>query len=394
MMKIQDFIIFLSIVLTLYIAVHSYIFIRGWQALPQNVTVRTVYGILFSFFAVSYIAGRVTENISVCRASSFFIWTGSFWLGMILYLLLFIIFFDILRAGNTFFHVFPRVVVERYQAVKLAAAIVAFASSLVIVAAGHINTLHPKIERLNLVIPKKAGSIERMKIVLATDIHLGTLISNSRVQTLVDEVNSCDPDIVLLGGDIVDEDLKPVIEMNMGAQLQKIHSRYGTYAITGNHEFFGGVDAACRYMENHGITVLRDRYITIAGSLILAGRDDLTSARFNGRRRKSLQEILAGADRRLPVICMDHQPFRLEEAAGEGVDLQLSGHTHNGQLWPFNYIVGIIYYLGSGYARIGNTHYYVSAGFGTWGPPVRTGHRPEIVCITLEFRGEPPPPPR
>ncbi|MBN1534720.1 MAG: metallophosphoesterase [Spirochaetes bacterium] len=393
-MKTQDFIIFLSIVLTLYAAVNFYIFLRGWQALPQSLPVRSAYGILFSFFALSYIAGRVTEHISVCRASNFFIWTGSFWLGMIVYLLLFILLFDILRAGNFFLHLFPRAIEDRYREVKLAAAIMAFVLSLLIVVAGHINTLYPKIERLSLVIPKKAGSIERLRIALATDIHLGTIISNSRVQTLVDGINGCNPDIVLLGGDIVDEDLTPVIQMNMGAQLQKIHSRYGTYAITGNHEFFGGVNAACRYMEEHGITVLRDRYVIIGGSFILAGRDDLTSARFSGTGRKPLQEILAGADRRLPIICMDHQPFGLEEAAREGVDLQLSGHTHNGQLWPFNYIIGMIYYLGRGYARIGDTHYYVSTGFGTWGPPVRTGHRPEILCLTLEFREGPPVPPR
>ncbi len=385
-MKTSDFVVFISVVLLIYISVHSYLFIRGWQALPDSAALRIPYAFLFFFFATSYIAGRVTEHISVCTFSKVLIWTGSFWLAMILYLLLFVLFFDLLRAGDYFFKFFPVWAGERYGTVKIAAFLFAVTASLALVFAGHINSIHPRIQKLNLEIGKNAGTLRNLKIVMATDIHLGTIISNSRVRTLVDAINSCNPDVVLLGGDIVDEDLKPVIEMNLGEQLRQIRSKYGTFAITGNHEYIGGAEAACRYMEEHGITVLRDAHTVIGGSVVLAGREDLTKNRFTGVRRKSLAAILNGVDRKRPIICMDHQPFHLEEAAENGVDIQLSGHTHNGQLWPLNFIVALIYQVGYGYARIENTHYYVSTGFGTWGPPVRTGNRPEIVEIMLTFR--------
>ena len=115
------------------------------------------------------------------------------------------------------------------------------------------------------------------------------------------------------------------------------------------------------------------------------GREDRDSKRFTDYVRKDLKSITGGIDKSLPVIMMDHQPFKLEEAQKNGIDLQLSGHTHYGQLWPLNYLVDKIYELAWGYRFIGNTHYYVSCGVGGWGPPVRTGSQPEIVNITLHF---------
>jgi predicted MPP superfamily phosphohydrolase len=113
-------------------------------------------------------------------------------------------------------------------------------------------------------------------------------------------------------------------------------------------------------------------------------------SQFSDNRRKALKELVAGIDRSAPLILMDHQPFGLEEGVENGIDLQLSGHTHHGQLWPLNYITRAIYQVSWGYVKLGETHVYVSCGVGTWGPPVRTGNRPEILDITLHFTGVPP----
>jgi hypothetical protein len=157
------------------------------------------------------------------------------------------------------------------------------------------------------------------------------------------------------------------------------------YAVTGNHEYIGGVEPACAYLTEHGITMLRDAATVVAKSVVLAGREDISYNRGNGRKRKPLSELLNGCDRSLPIIVMDHQPFRLHEAEGQGVDLQLSGHTHHGQLFPFNFITERVFELSWGYKKKGNTHVYVSCGVGTWGPPVRIGNTPEIVDLTLTF---------
>jgi hypothetical protein len=132
--------------------------------------------------------------------------------------------------------------------------------------------------------------------------------------------------------------------------------------------------------------MLRDQSVKIADSFYLVGREDRSVGRFNGHLRKALPELMAAVDKKYPVILMDHQPFGLNEAVTESVDLQISGHTHYGQIWPLNYIVERIYELAWGYKKIAGTHFYVSNGVGTWGPPVRVGNRPEIINIRLNFQ--------
>jgi predicted MPP superfamily phosphohydrolase len=384
-MRLINFIVFLSIVLAVHGAVNYYIFIRGWQALPREPAVRVPYLVIFLIFALSYIAGRVLERFSICAASDYLIWIGSFWMGMMAYLFFGVLLCDILRLGNWIAGVVP-VPSELYGRIRQIAALAVAIVATATVAAGYYNTLHPRINTVVVEVPKSAGGRRTLDIALVTDIHLGTIIKNSRLQTMVDMVNVLQPDLVLLGGDIVDEDLAPVIQNNLGELLRTIRSRYGTYAVTGNHEYIGGVEAACRYLAEHGVNVLRDRSVLIDNSFYLVGREDRSISQFNGRRRLPLKDIMKDVDLAKAVIMMDHQPFLLEEAAEHGVDLQVSGHTHHGQLWPFNFITSLIYEVSRGLKQIGNTHVFVSCGYGTWGPPVRVGMVPEVVHIQLRFR--------
>jgi predicted MPP superfamily phosphohydrolase len=229
--------------------------------------------------------------------------------------------------------------------------------------------------------------VNTLRIVAASDIHLGTIIGRKRLRSIVDRINSLEPDVVLLPGDIVDEDLAPVIRENLGETLRSIRSNQGVFAVTGNHEHIGGAGPACAYLAEHGITMLRDSVARLEGGIYIVGREDRSSAGFGGRKRKTLESLMADVDTAYPVVLMDHQPFGLEEAAGKGIDLQLSGHTHHGQLWPLNKITEAVYELSWGETVKGETHFYVSSGVGTWGPPVRTGNRPEIVLIRLRADG-------
>jgi len=250
---------------------------------------------------------------------------------------------------------------------------------------GFLNARIPAVRQLDLKIDKKVTGRKNLTVVAASDIHMGNLIAKRKVTRLVETINSLNPDIVLFAGDLVDEDLVPVIKNDLGKSLSAIRSKLGVYAVTGNHEYIGGAGAAVDYLQAHGVTVLRDTVVMPEGNFYLAGREDRDKPRFSGKPRKSLKELLHGTDFSKPVILMDHQPFNLGETAIEGVDLSLSGHTHHGQIWPFNYITKAIYELSRGYKKIGNTHFYVSTGFGTWGPPIRIGNRPEIVVIHLKF---------
>jgi predicted MPP superfamily phosphohydrolase len=256
---------------------------------------------------------------------------------------------------------------------------------VIIVFAGYINALNPRVSKLNLDVKKAANGRPSLNIVFASDIHLGTIVGRQRFDKIVVKINELNPDIVLFPGDIVDEDLKPVIKENVGESLRNIIAPLGVYACTGNHEHIGGVEEAFKYLTEHDILVLRDSVIMVNSEFYLIGREDRDAKRFSGRGRKTLEELMIGIYKERPVILMDHQPYNLEEASSNQVDLQISGHTHNGQLWPFNYLTDAIYEVSRGYKKKGNTHIYVSSGVGTWGPPVRTGNRPEIVNIKLNF---------
>jgi len=381
----RDFIIFFSIVLSIYGLINFYIFNRGDQAIAQNSVLRPWFIGLFLVFSLSFIAGRFLERVSLSWFSSLLVWVGALWLGAMVYFLLFALAIDILRVVNSFVPIFPAAITANVQRAKEVTFFIVLASVAVIVTAGYLNARTPRIRTLHVEIPKNSHAMKSLNIVAVSDIHLGTIICRSRLERIVEMMNALDPDLVLLPGDVVDEDLAPVIKQNLGETLRSIKSRYGVIAITGNHEYIGGVEAAVKYLREHGITVLRDSAQQVNGSVYVVGRDDLSGNRFGGPRRKSLSEIMNGVDKSYPVILMDHQPFGLNEAEQNGIDLQLSGHTHHGQLWPFNYITRKVYELSWGYKKKGGTHVYVSCGAGTWGPPLRLGNTPEIVNIKLSF---------
>lgn len=385
-MKTSALIVFLLVVLTIYGLVNTYIFFRGLQALPAGSVIRSWYIPVFWTLAGSYVLARVLERMIPCNFTEMLTWVGSFWLGAMVYFFMIVVLSDLTRGLNSLFHFIPSDYFSNHPGIKLFFFWGSIGFTGLLLVAGFINARIPGITRVNIEIPKKVEGLSKLSIAMASDIHMGTLIGKCGTWRLVKGINELNPDIILLAGDAVDEDINPVIRRNLGATLDSLRSRYGVFAITGNHEFIGGVRNAITYLEAHNIRFLQDTSVLVDGKFYLAGRNDRDIERFSGKKRKSLKETLAGVDRSYPVILMDHQPFNLQDVVNEGVDLQLSGHTHHGQLWPFNYITNAIYEVSRGYKKKGETHFYVSSGFGTWGPPVRIGNRPEIVFITVNFR--------
>ena len=384
-MKTNVFVIFFTIVFIVYGVVNSLIFVKGLQAIPAGSSWRPWYIVGFWVIASTFLLARIMERAYPCGFTGVITWIGSFWLAFLLYFSLIAICIDLSRLVNHFFHIFPQVFYVDYQKTKLVALFISLGLVFLLVLAGFINARNPRIKKLELHVAKSVPGIKSLNIVMASDIHLGTLIAKRKANRLVADINSLHPDLVLFAGDVVDEDLAPVIKNDLGANLAQIRSKLGVFAITGNHEYIGGAEAAVKYLGEHGITMLRDTAFLVDRRFWLVGRDDRDKSRFTGKIRRELADIMQKVDRTFPIILMDHQPFHLEQAVAQGVDLQLSGHTHHGQMWPFNYITSAMYELSSGYKKTGSTHFYVSNGFGTWGPPVRLGNRPEIVQIILTF---------
>lgn len=383
-MKSYQFLIFFSIVMLVYASVNYYIYARAIQAIPATSSFRVWFKWGFLLLVSAYVAGRIMEKVYLSNFSDVLTWVGAFWLAIMVYGFLFVVLIDLIRLTNHFTGFLPQFLYSAQG--KATLLYISMALIGIIVLAGHINAISPRVNKFTLEVDKEANGLKELNIAMASDIHMGTLVGPRRTEKLVNLINSQKPDIILLAGDVVDEDLAPVIRQNLGQSLTQLAAPMGVFGITGNHEYIGGAEQAVKYLEEHGITMLRDSVIKVAGTFYVAGREDRDKNRFSGEQRLEVNELLDNIDHSLPIILLDHQPFALENAAEAGVDLQLSGHTHHGQLWPFNFITKAMYEVSMGYKQKGNAHFYVSPGYGGWGPPVRTGNRPEVVMIKLKFR--------
>ena len=381
-MRATSFLIFFGIVFLIYFSLNYLIFSRGLIAFSVTPAMRKGYTITFWLLVSSFIIGEILEHTHSSLPGEWIYRIGAFWLAFMLYFSFVLLVIDIVRVFNYFFHflpVFTQTFWYRFGLVTVAVV-------SIIVIAGHINALNTRVRQISLDIPKKVNGNNHMKILMASDIHLGALIGENRELRLVEIINSQKPDLVLLCGDLVDGDIASVLRKNLGRHLQEIRTPMGVYAIPGNHEYIGGIQKTLPYFESINIKLLRDQTLVLPNGVQLVGRDDRDNRRMgDANGRKSLKELTSNLDPAFPIIVMNHQPFDLDEAVKEKVDLHLSGHTHNGQLWPFNYITKAIFELSWGDLKKGSTNFYVSSGFGSWGPPVRTGNSPEVAVFNITF---------
>lgn len=241
-------------------------------------------------------------------------------------------------------------------------------------------TYHRKV-RVPLDIQVEKPLEKPLKIIGISDLHLGYTIGRDELEGWVERINAEKPDLVLIAGDIVDGDVRPVVEDRLAEVLNRIEAPI--YASLGNHEYLGGEAHRRQFLSQTKIQLLCDSVATFGDAVYLIGRDDETN-----QGRKSLQQLTAGLDPSKPILVLDHQPHHLEQAELAGVDFQLSGHTHRGQVFPLNLLVDRMYERSHGYHRRGKTQYYVSSGIGIWGGKYRIGTQSEYVVIHLSGRAD------
>ncbi|MCZ2806969.1 metallophosphoesterase [Modestobacter sp. VKM Ac-2983] len=253
----------------------------------------------------------------------------------------------------------------------------------------------PVVRRVPIRIPRLDPALAGLRIVTFSDGHLSTTYGGRRFERLVETVNAQRPDVVAIVGDLVDGEVSELRED--AAPLADLVSDQGVYFVTGNHEYFVDTGEWLRHLSTLGVDVLRNERVSIGrggATLDLAGIDDRTAAASGlPGHGADLDAALDGRDDAVPVVLMAHQPVQVEQARAAGVDLQLSGHTHGGQLWPFDYAVLLDQPVVEGWSQQGDTQLYVTSGAGYWGPPMRVGARPEVTVIELQ-PGEPTPPRR
>ncbi len=384
--KRQQMAVFLAVVLTVYILTNLYLWVKGRRALAGAGIDTTWYSVVFIVLASAFVAGRFLEHSFTNVFTDIINVIGGFWLGFMLYGFIAWLAADILLLLQKPFHLIPAELLPR---LRLWLFFLVTAGTLMLIIIGFFNAVSPVIRKYEIRTDKVFASGDNpVKIVAVSDIHLGSIIRKRSMIHLSGMISGEQPDMVLFLGDLIDGSMGPVTRDDLLSYLRLPDMKYGSYAITGNHEFIGNLRKSLPYIESKGIRVLTDEVVRMGNGVQLIGRTDRTALRTPGSSRAPLEQLLASADPSLPVILLDHQPYDLSALSGSPVDLQLSGHTHNGQIWPLNLITDRIFELGHGHRMFGKTHVIVSSGFGIWGPRMRIGTRPEILSITLTGRSE------
>ena len=386
----------------IYILLRTLNWIRVLHVVFQNVWVCRGIGLIYLFVVFSILIAFMAPDSGFRR---FMKLLSNYWLGVLVYTIMTVGIADGLRLllkyplknlnfpGRTllFGNIGTAVVGT------VCAAIITTVSIYGMINAGNIQTT-----KYDISIDKKAGKLDSLNVVLIADLHLGYNIGCRHMEKMAEKINAQNPDLVVVAGDIFDNEYEALENPDrLAAILRGIQSKYGVYACYGNHDIqekilagftFGGKEKKessvkmDEFLEKAGITLLRDEYVLIADSFYLYGRPDYERPGRGIDERKSAQEITADMDLSLPVLVIDHEPRELQALADAGVDADLCGHTHDGQLFPGNLTIKLMWENAYGYLKKGKMHNIVTSGIGLFGPDMRVGTKSEICDITMHFK--------
>lgn len=242
-----------------------------------------------------------------------------------------------------------------------------------------------RVQRVRVTLDRLPQALSGTKIVQLSDVHIGPTLGLEFLEQVVRTTNALEPDVIAITGDLVDGSLESIGELC--APLAQLQARYGVFFVTGNHEYYSGAVEWCRHLPTLGVRVLRNEHVSVGTeehSFDLAGIDDHHAEQFGHGHGADLARAVQGRDPSRSLVLLAHQPRQAEAADQHGVELQLSGHTHGGQIWPFNFLVKLQQPIVAGLGRVGRTQVYVNSGTGYWGPPMRLGTAAEITELTLE----------
>lgn len=342
-----------------------YVLWHVWRILPLPSWAKVVVVTLMVFaFLLLFVGFSRHVHLSMPLATVVYE-IGTSWLIILLYLFMAFLLLDIGR----WVHLVPATFLKNSWSGTLAVTAFMF----IIFLYGNIH-YHQKVRQPLMLTTGKTLS-RKMKVVMLSDLHLGYHNRRREFAKWVDKINEEKADLILVAGDIIDKNIQPLEEQEMHQEFLRLNAP--VVACLGNHEYYGGESNALLFYKKADITLLRDS-VTTVGDLCIIGRDDRSNP-----KRKTLSELMKGVDSTKYLVVLDHQPIQLEEAEQNGIDFQLSGHTHHGQVWPISWITESIYECAFGEWQRGSTRYYVTSGIGIWGGKFRIGTRSEYVVAEI-----------
>lgn len=367
-MKIFQFITFITIALSIYFGMHYYAYSRIADAFALPLKARYWLRFAFLLAALSFVISEILTHNNISGLAKLPIYAGMIWLGIITISTAVFFTADIVWL----FHKTPAF----RQSVILWAIFFTAVLSLYSLLNGIRS---PIVKNLQVSIKNLPKDLAGFRIVQLSDLHINALTNTKKLESLVKKVNGLNPDIIVITGDLIDADFCKLD--HFCETLKRLSSKYGTYAVTGNHEFYSGIPLFEKIAKLSDITLLRNSHVKIGCAIELAGIDDQSAHHGHG---DDLAAALKGIDTELPVILLSHQPDIFDRARKAGVGLQLSGHTHAGQIPPMDLLVNIFFKYPYGLYKKGESYIYTSCGTYYWGPPMRLFTKPEIVLVTLD----------
>jgi len=376
----RGFLLMILIVLSVYAGINAYLLGQVVYASQLHGVARGLLFVLFIIWSASYPIGRMIPN--KYAVSKFFRVAGAWYLAVMIYSLLFTILIDVFSIAAILFKWFPPEFFN-HPAWSRGLLLVTAGAVLIIVVVGHIRSIVPKMREMDVRVVEWPEGRPPIRLALVSDLHLGAVVGASRVRRLVHRLEKDKPDLLCFVGDMVDED-----PAGLGRHLESLKGfklPLGIFGVTGNHEYYNGRDEAVALMEEAGIRVLSEEGVVIDDSFLLIGAEDRPGAFQKGVQLEPLEEMIRRVSLDgFPKILLHHTPVLMEEADMAGVALQISGHTHGGQIWPSVYTTYRAYGIAHGWISFPKgMRLYVTSGLGSWGPPVRVGSYPEIVILKL-----------
>lgn len=366
----------------IHITLNVLVFLKGWHSFENKKHLRILLILVFGIELLVYAFGlifyrRIPENITqIIRVMGsswmlFLLYSGGLWL---IIDLIYILIRKIQKKSWS--------LKKQSQKFKIPSFTITILIVSIIMIYGHYSFLNPVVQQLQITVNKPVENMDSLRIAVIGDLHLGWMINRKHAKRFVDLIMAQEADLILFVGDIIDSNIDPILQQNMGEELERLSASLGVFSCVGNHEYRYDAEEKIQLLNDVGITMLRDSAVFIDNAFYIVGREDKII-----EDRKSTNKLLKDQNVNMskPIIVLNHTPNDLSEESKAGVDIALYGHTHHGQVFPGNIATEIIYEVAHGYKKKDNTHVYVTSGIGLVGPQYRIGTVSEMVMLTVFF---------